>query len=243
MFNQENQFTTTSASSGFAPSVTYDAGLRSHMLRIFNTVAAGLAISGVTAYAVFAIPMLRQIFLNPMVSMITGIGLMLFLWFGMSPAKAMHQSVASLQVKYYLFTAVLGTSLAYIFAVYSGASVARVFFITAAMFAGTGLIGYTTKRDLSGMGTFLIMGLIGVILASLVNMFFHSTAMAFVISIISVLVFTGLIAFETQNAKRMYSTANGDETNHKMAIFSALGLYINFINLFQTLLRLFGGRN
>lgn len=241
MLDQDNQF--ASSGSAYAQSTTtYDAGLRSHMIRVFNTVAAGLAVSGGVAFAVASIPFLAQIFMNPMVNMIVGIGLLMFLWFGMSPARAMQQSVASLQTKYYVFTALLGATMAYIFAVYSGAVLARVFFITAAMFAGTSLIGYTTKRDLTGMASFLLMGLIGIILASVVNIFLKSSGMAFVISIISVLVFTGLIAFEAQNAKRMYSAGNADETNHKLAIFSALGLYINFINLFQTLLRIFGNQ-
>jgi FtsH-binding integral membrane protein len=229
--------------TAFAGATSFDAGLRAHMIRVFNTVAAGLAVSGITAYLVASIPALAAIFMNPMVNMIVGIGLLVFLWFGMSPRRAMEQSVASLQVKYYIFTALLGTTLAYLFVVYSGASLARVFFITAAMFAGTSLVAYTTKRDLTSLGGFFLMGLFGIIIASVVNMFLHSTGLAFVISIISVLVFTGLIAFEAQNAKRMYSTGNSDDTNRKLAIFSALGLYINFINLFQTLLRIFGGRN
>jgi FtsH-binding integral membrane protein len=118
-----------------------------------------------------------------------------------------------------------------------------VFFITAATFGATSLIGYTTKRDLTGMGSFLLMGLIGIVIASLVNMFMHSTGLAFMVSILGVLIFTGLIAFQTQQAKRLYNPANGDDANNKLAIFNALGLYINFINLFQTLLSLMGNRN
>lgn len=242
MLNQDNQFMNTGTAFG-AKSVTYDAGLRAFMIRIFNTVAAGLAISGITAFAVFSIPALQAFFLNPVVSMITGIGLLAFLWFGMSPAKTMQQPLASLRMKYYIFTALLGTSLSYIFLVYSGDSITRVFFITAAMFAGTSLLGYTTKRDMTGLGTFFLMGLIGVILASVINIFLKSSGLAFIVSIASVIIFTGLIAYETQNAKRMYSEANGDDINQKLAIHSALGLYISFINLFQTLLSLLGNRN
>lgn len=243
MFNQDNnQYVDNSGSAFAGATTTYDAGLRAHMIRVFNTVAAGLGLSGLVAFGVASTPALAAIFMNPMINMIIGIGLIAFLWFGMNINKAMQQSVASLQVKYYIFTALLGATMAYIFVVYSGATLARVFFITSAMFAGTSLLGYTTKKDLTGMGSFLLMGLIGIILASVVNIFLKSSGMAFVISIISVLVFTGLIAFEAQNAKRLYSTGNSDETNHKLAIFSAIGLYINFINLFQTLLRIFGGR-
>lgn len=242
MLNQDNQFMNTGAATG-ATSTTYDAGLRAFMIRIFNTVGAGLAVSGLTAFTVFSVPALQAFFLNPVVAMVTGIGLLAFLWFGMSPAKTMQQSVASLRTKYFVFTAILGTTLSYVLLAYSGESVVRVFFITGGMFLGTSLLGYTTKRDLSGMGTFLMMGLIGIILASVVNMFLKSSGMSFVISVIGVLVFTGLIAFETQNAKRMYSPANGDDVNQKLAIHSALGLYISFINLFQFLLSLLGGRN
>lgn len=244
MFEQDNYNQSGSLESGsaYAGTTTHDAGLRSHMIRVFNTVAAGLGLSGLVAFAVASVPALAAIFMNPAVNMVIGIGLLLFLWFGMSPAKAMQQSAASLAIKYYIFTALLGATMAYVFIVYSGASLARVFFITAAMFAGTSLIGYTTKRDLSGMGTFLLMGLIGIVIASLVNMFLQSSGLAFVVSIIGVVVFTGLIAYEAQNAKRMYNSGNSDETNRKLAIFSALGLYINFINLFQTLLHLLGNR-
>lgn len=237
----DNQFMNTG--TAFAQSTTYDAGLRAHMLRIFNTVGAGLALSGLTAFAVFSVPALQAIFMNPVVSMITGIGLLLFIWFGMNPNKMMQQSVASLRTKYYLFCGVLGTTLSYVFVAYSGESVARVFFITAAMFGGMSLIGYTTKRDLSAMGSFLMMGLIGIILASVVNLFLKSTGLSFVVSVIGVLVFTGLIAFESQNAKRMYSASNGEETNQKLAVYNALSLYLDFINLFQFLLNLLGNRN
>lgn len=239
MFNQDQN--TVQTGSAYTTSTTLDAGLRAHMIRIYNTVAAGLALSGAIAYGIFSIPALQAIFLNPVVSMVTGIGLLAFLWFGMNPNKMMQQSVASAQAKYYIFCAALGTTLVYVFAVYTGHSVARVFFITAAMFGGTSLLAYTTKRDLSGFGSFFMVGLIGIIIASIVNFFLHSTALQFIISIVSVLVFTGLIAFETQNAKRLYT--GNDETDRKMAVFSALGLYINFLNLFQTLLSLFGNRN
>lgn len=242
MLNQDKQFLNTQAATFGTSATTYDAGLRAFMLSIFNTVGAGLAVSGLTAYAVFAIPALQAFFLNPAVAMVTGIGLLVFLWFGMNPAKTLQQPLSALRTKYYVFTAILGTTLSYIFLAYSGESIVRVFFITAGMFAGTSLLGYTTKRNLAGMGTFLMMGLIGIILASLVNLFLQSSGLTFVVSLCAVIVFTGLIAYETQNAKRMYNPANGEDVNRKLAIHSALGLYISFINLFQTLLSLFGGR-
>src|SRR5690606_33098048 len=213
MFEQNKPYQSGSAYE--AGATTVDMGLRGHMLRVYNAVAAGLAVSGLTAAAVYYIVPLRMIFMNPIVSLVIGIGLLAFLWFGMNMQKAMQQSVASLQAKYYIFCTAIGTTLAYIFAAYGAGSIARVFFITAAMFGGVSLIGYTTKRDLSGFGSFLMMGLIGIIIASLVNIFLGSTGLQFIISILSVLIFTGLIAYESQAAKRMYSASNGDETNHK----------------------------
>jgi FtsH-binding integral membrane protein len=239
MIDNQNNFSSTDT---FAQSKSFDEGLRTHMIRIFNTVAAGLGISGAVAYAVASIPALAAIFMNPAVVLGMGIGMMLFLWFGMSPAKMMQQSLASAQIKYYLFTAAMGTTLAYVFLIYTQGSLARVFFITASMFLATSLYGYTTKRDLTGIGTFLFMGLIGLIIASAVNMFLHSNGMSYVISWVGVLIFTGLIAFDTQNAKRLYAGSASDETNRKLAIYSSLGLYLNFINLMQFLLQLLGDR-
>ncbi|HEY1096377.1 MAG TPA: Bax inhibitor-1/YccA family protein [Alphaproteobacteria bacterium] len=238
--NNENSF--MQSGTAFAQSKSFDEGLRAHMIRIYNTVAAGLGVSGAVAYAVATIPALAAFFMQPAVAIGLGIGILLFLWFGLNPSKMMQQSVASLQVKYYLFTAAMGASLAYVFLAYTTESLARVFFITAGMFLGMSLYGYTTKRDLTSFGSFFMMGLIGLIIASLVNIFLQSTGMAFVISCIGVLLFTGLIAFDTQNAKRMYASAAGEETNHKLAIFNAISLYLNFINLMQFLLRIMGDR-
>ena len=228
--------------TAFAGTKSFDEGLRTHMIRIFNTVGLGLAISGLVAYLVASVPALSAIFLNQAVALVMGIGMMLFLWFGMNPNKMMTQSVAAVQTKYYIFTAALGTSLAYVFLAYTHESLARVFFITASMFLGTSLYGYTTKRDLTGIGSFMVMGLFGIIIASVVNFFLHSSGLAFVISWLGVLIFTGLIAFDAQNAKRLYASSAGEDTNRKLAVYSALGLYLNFINLFQFLLSIFGSR-
>lgn len=231
-----------SSGSAFATTKTMDAGLRAHMIRVFNTVAAGLAITALSSLAVFMIEPLRVIFMNPLVSTGIGIGLLVFLWFGMNPNKMMQQSLGTVRMKYIIFTALLGTTMAYIYVAYNVEALTRVFFITSAMFAGTSLYGYTTKRDMSSMGTFLMMGLIGLILAIVVNIFLQSSMMGFVISCVGVLLFTGLIAVQTQNAHRMYNAANPDDLNQKLAIYSAFGLYISFINLFQFLLSLLGGR-
>lgn len=238
--NQDNNF--MQSGTAFTATKSFDEGLRAHMIRIFNTVGFGLAISGAVAFLVASVPALSNFFMQPMVAIGLSVGMLLFLWFGLNPSRMMTQSLASLQLKYYLFTAVLGATLAYVFVVYSQESLARVFFITAAMFLGTSLYGYTTKRDLTGIGTFLMMGLIGIIIASVVNIFLKSSGMAFVISWVGVLVFTGLIAFDSQNAKRMYAGSAGDETNRKLAVFSALSLYLNFINLFQFMLSIMGDR-
>ncbi len=223
-------------------STVYDAGLRTHMQRVFNHVGAGLAISGIAAFSVYSIAPLAAIFMNPIVSIILLLVWFGFMWIAMNPNKLMRQSVATVQTKYYASTLLLGLTMAYIFASYTGDSVVRVFFITAAMFLGISLVGYTTKRDLTKMSSFLMMGLIGLIVASIVNAFLGSATMSFAISVIAVLVFTGLIAYETQTAKRLYNENNSDENNQKLAVISAVGLYINFINLFQHLLHLLGNR-
>ena len=238
MLNQDQNMMQGSA---YAGTTAVDAGLRAFMIKIYNYVAGGLALSGAVAFAVYSVPALQAIFFNPIAMMVLSIGLLVFLFTGMNPTKMMQQSLASAQIKYYIFCAVLGITLAPIFMVYSGHSVVRVFFITAAMFGGTSLLAYTTKRDLSSWRGFLMTGLIGIILAMLVNIFLKSPAVFFVVSLISVVVFTGLIAFETQQAKRIYS--GDEERDGKTAIFCAFGLYINFINLFQSLLHLLGNRN
>jgi len=153
-----------------------------------------------------------------------------------------QMSVSSLQTTFFVFCAVMGVSMASIFLVFTGASVARVFFITSAMFAATSLWGYTTKTDLSKMGSFLVMGLIGIIIAGIVNIFVGSSALQFAISVIGVIVFTGLTAYDTQNIKESYAEHFGHDTNTKMAVMGALSLYLNFINLFQMLLQLTGQR-
>jgi hypothetical protein len=169
--------------------------------------------------------------------MLSPLGFVLALSFGinrMSPSMA--------QAVFWGFSAVMGLSLAHIFLSYTGTSIARVFFITSGTFAGMSLYGYTTKRDLTGLGSFMFMGLIGIIIASIVNMFLQSSAMHFVISVIGVLVFVGLTAYDTQKIKSMYAESDGSETASKKAIMGALTLYLDFINLFMMLLRLFGDR-
>jgi FtsH-binding integral membrane protein len=212
----------------------YDEGLRQFMLNMYNHTAAGLAVSGLVAYltyasgALFAMGGLIYLFMFAPLGMI--------LWYSFA---GQNWSYSTLQTFYYSFVAVMGVSLATIFAVYTALSIAQVFFITAATFAGASLYGYSTKRDLTGFGSFLIIGLIGIIIASIVNIFLASSAMMFAISIIGVVIFTGLTAYDTQNAKNIYLAHGGDP---RYGIQFAISLYLNFINLFQMLLSLLGNR-
>ncbi|HEY0837497.1 MAG TPA: Bax inhibitor-1/YccA family protein [Azospirillum sp.] len=218
----------------------FDMGLRQHMLRVYNYMMLGLAITGVVAFLVSSTPALYvPIFTTPLkwVVMLAPLGFIMVLsW------RFQSMSVGALQATFWAFCAVMGVSMASIFLVFTGASIARVFFITAATFAAMSLWGYTTKADLSKMGAFLMMGLIGIVIASLVNIFVGSSALQFAISVIGVLVFTGLTAYDTQRIKEEYAEGYGHEANMKLAVMGALGLYLNFINLFQMLLNLMGQR-
>ena len=217
-----------------------DVGLRSYMLQVYNYMASGVALTGIVAYVTAATPALfNAIFGTPLmwVVMLAPIGFALF--FGM---RIQHIKASTAQALFWVFAALMGLSLATVFAIYTGESIARVFFITAATFGAMSLYGYTTKRDLSGMGSFLMMGLIGVMIASVVNIFIGSTALQFAVSVICVLVFAGLTAYDTQQIKEMYAEGDDGEIYKKKAIMGALRLYLDFINLFMLLMQLFGQR-
>lgn len=217
-----------------------DEGLRSYMLRVYNYMASGLALTGIVAYVVATTPALTQaIFGTPLqwVVMLAPIGLVFFL-----SARLHKMQFSTAQAMFWIFAALMGASLASIFLVYTGTSIARVFFITAATFSAMSLYGYTTKKDLSAWGSFLFMGLIGVLIAMVINIFLQSTMMQFVISIIGVIVFTGLTAYDTQRIKEAYYEADDSETAGKKAIMGALKLYLDFINLFIMLMHLLGDR-
>ncbi|MEG3616883.1 Bax inhibitor-1/YccA family protein [Magnetovibrio sp. PR-2] len=223
-----------------AGTMEIDQGLRSYMLKVYNYMASGLALTGIVAmFTASSETMIQAIYGTPLqwVVMLAPLGFILFMSFGIH-----KMSAATAQALFWAFAAVMGLSMAWIFLVFTGASVARVFFITAGMFAGMSLYGYTTKRDLSGFGSFLFMGLIGIIIASIVNIFLESTALQFVISGVGVLVFTGLTAWDTQQIKAIYSEADSPEVAKKKAINGALRLYLDFINLFMMLLQLLGNR-
>jgi FtsH-binding integral membrane protein len=215
-----------------------DEGLRGYMLAIYNYMGLGLAITGLTAFVVASSPALWQpIFGTPLkwVVMLAPLGFVFFL-----SARVHRMSVSTAQLTFWAFALVMGLSMASIFLVFTGQSIARVFFITAGTFGAVSLYGYTTKRDLSQFGSFLIMGLIGIVIASLVNLFLGSSALQFAISVIGVLVFTGLTAWDTQRLKEEYVASASGEMMAKQAIMGALSLYLNFINLFMMLLQLFG---
>jgi FtsH-binding integral membrane protein len=215
-----------------------DEGLRSYMLQVYNYMGLGLAITGAVAFLVAATPALYEpIFTTPLkwVVMLAPLGFVFFLG-----AKIQTMSVSAAQLTFWAFAAVMGLSMASIFLVFTGASIARVFFITAGMFGAMSLYGYTTRRDLSGWGSFLFMGLIGIIIAALVNLFLASAALQFAVSVIGVLVFTGLTAYDTQRIKEMYYELDGADVAARTAIMGALSLYLDFINMFMLLLNLFG---
>jgi uncharacterized protein len=226
-----------------------DAGLRAYMLRVYNYMLLGLGLTGLTAFAT-ANTALGNLFFSyneaanaygpnllGWVAIFAPVGLVFYLSF-----RVHKMSFAAAQMTFWIYAGLMGISIASILLNFTGASVARVFFITAATFGAMSLYGYTTKRDLSGFGSFLFMGLIGIIIASVVNMFLVSTMLHWIISIVGVLVFTGLTAYDTQRIKQTYDVSAGHEAVGKMAIMGALSLYLDFINLFIMLLRIMGDR-
>ena len=226
-----------------------DQGLRSYMLKVYNYMTIGLAVTGIVAYfsgnaaanwqtgeltawgqAIFMSPLRWVVIFAPLAAV-------MFLSFGIQ-----RLSIAAAQALYWVYAALMGLSLSSIFLIYTGASIAQTFFVSAAAFGALSLFGYTTKRDLSAMGSFLVMGLFGLIIASLVNLFLQSSALDFAISAIGVLVFAGLTAWDTQKIKEMYFEADDTAVAGRKAIMGALTLYLDFINLFLFLLRFLGNR-
>jgi hypothetical protein len=232
-----------------ADQASFDAGLRAHMVRVYNYMASGLALSGIVAFGLFASPRIAALFFEVQdgrvvdvntlgwIAIFAPLGLLMLVSF-----RAAQMSVGAVQAAYWAVTALMGVSLSLLLFRYTGASVARTFFITAAAFGSLSLYGYTTKRDLGAFGKFLFMGLIGIILASLANMFWPSGTMSFIISVAGVLIFSGLIAYDTQRIRTQYAEAWGTDTAEKVAIFGALSLYLNFVNLFQFLMMFLGQR-
>jgi FtsH-binding integral membrane protein len=231
--------------------VAIDAGLRAYMIRVYNYMAAGVALTGLVAWLTFSAAVVQTgaglqltafgqaVFQGPLmwVLVLAPLGLVFAISFGinrMQPATAL--------MLFFVYAGLLGLSLASIFLVYTGTSITRVFFISAATFGALSLWGYTTKRDLSAVGSFMFMGLIGIIIASLVNIFLRSSGLDWAISVIGVVVFAGLTGWDTQRIKEMYDPMDDGTIGGRKAVMGALSLYLDFINLFLMLLRLMGDR-
>jgi uncharacterized protein len=236
-YDSNNRWSANTATS--IPQVGIDVGLRNYMLRVYNYMAGGLAITGVVAYLAAASGFYAQIARTPFIWVVVFAPLAIVLLLSFRLQK---MSLGAAQATFWGFAALMGLSLSYIFLVYTGASIAQVFFITAATFLAMSLYGYTTKTDLSRFGSFLMMGLFGIIIASVVNLFVASSALQFAISVIGVLVFVGLTAWDTQQIKEMYWEGDGSVVAGKKAIMGALRLYLDFINLFVMLMQLMGNR-
>ena len=239
--NYQNRMAQTRAQSG----ALIDEGLRAYMLKVYNLMALALVITGVAAFGTYTLaasnPAVQQLlFASPLrwVVMLAPLALVFFLSF-----RIQNMSVSAAQTTFWVYAALMGVSLSSIFLVYTGQSIVQTFFVTAASFGALSLYGYTTKKDLSGMGSFLIMGLFGLIIASIVNIFLASTALQFAISAIGVLIFAGLTAYDTQKIKEMYFDADDVAVAGRKAIMGALTLYLDFINLFTFLLQFLGNRD
>jgi FtsH-binding integral membrane protein len=231
--------------------VAIDAGLRAHMIRVYNYMMAGVALTGVVAWLTFSAAVTESggryvltsfghtLFASPMmwVLVLAPLGLVMLISFGIN-----RLSAGTALALFFVYAGLLGVSLATIFLVYTHQSITQVFFISAATFGAMSLWGYTTQRDLTGFGSFLMMGLIGVVIASLVNIFLNSSGLGWAISVIGVLVFTGLTAYDTQKIKEMYDVNDDGTIAGRKAVMGALSLYLDFINLFLMMLRLFGDR-
>ncbi len=234
------------AARGFGAdrAVAIDQGLRAHMIRVYNYMTGGVALTGVVAwltyqYALSDPAFARALFGSPLafVVMLAPLALVFFLSFRIG-----HLQASTARMLFFAYAALLGVSLSVIFMVYTHASITRVFFVTAASFGALSLWGYTTQRSLDAMGSFMIMGLFGIIIASLVNIFLRSSGLDWTISVLGVLIFAGLTAWDTQRIKELYSPMDDGTIAGRKAVMGALQLYLDFINMFLFLLRLFGDR-
>jgi FtsH-binding integral membrane protein len=216
-----------------------DAGLRRHMLSIYNYMASGVLLSGIVALLFASSGLAQQVMTTPLrwVIALAPLGFVFAMSFGVNKMKT-----STLQLLFWLFSVAMGLSLSSIFLVYTGPSIASTFFATAGAFAGLSLVGYTTKKDLSGMGSFLIMGVIGILIAMVINIFLQSSTLALAVSILGVLIFAGLTAYDTQRLKQEYQYLAGTEFAGKAVVMGALSLYLDFINMFTFLLQLLGDR-
>ncbi len=239
----QNQFDprTTGANTATVgvPRAARDAGLRSYMLSVYNYMASGVLLTGIVALLFASSGLAAQVLMTPLrwLIILAPLGFVMAMSFGLNRMKT-----STLQALFWAFSVTMGLSMSSIFLVYTGMSIAQTFFAVAAGFAGLSLYGYTTKRDLSGFGTFLIMGIVGLFVAMLINLFLQSPAMMLAISAIGVLLFAGLTAYDTQRIKSMYAYVAGSDMMGKVVIMGALSLYLDFINMFMFLLQFMGQR-
>lgn len=218
----------------------YDDGLRAYLLKVYNYMLMGLTLTGITAFVISSNPLLfKLLFTTPLIwiAILAPLGMVFYLSYKIDSITS-----SKAQAAFWIFSTLMGISLAYIPYLYEGKSLARVFFITAGTFGATSLYGYTTKRDLTSLGSFMMMGIFGIVIASLVNVFLQSSAVQFAVSVLGVLIFTGLTAWNTQEIRQSFSPEETTETSSKKSIIHALTLYLNFINLFMMFLRLMGDR-
>ncbi|MBA3576548.1 MAG: Bax inhibitor-1/YccA family protein [Sphingomonas sp.] len=239
----QNQFdprtTSVNPATVGVPRAARDAGLRSYMLSVYNYMTSGILLTGIVALLFFNSGLAAQVMQTPLqwVIMLAPLGFVFAMSFGIN-----RMSTSTLQIMFWAFATTMGLSMSSIFLVFTGISIAQTFFAVAAAFAGLSLWGYTTKKDLSGWGTFLIMGVVGILVAIVINMFLQSPAMQLAISAIGVLIFAGLTAYDTQRIKSMYAHVAGTDMMGKVVIMGALSLYLDFINMFTFLLNFMGSR-
>jgi FtsH-binding integral membrane protein len=235
MSNYDEQLAAKAAGNA---AIAIDADLRSYMLGIYNHMAAGVGLTALVAWLTYQLtgPALLQ---NPVMWLFILAPLVLVFFIS---ARINTMSVTTARWLFFIYAAMVGVSLSTIFHIYTNSSITRVFFIAAATFGALSLFGYTTRRDLSGLGTFLFMGLIGIIIASLVNLFLRSSGLDWLVSVVGIGVFAGLTAYDTQRIKAMYDSADDETSAGRKSVIAALSLYLNFINLFMMMLRLAGGR-
>ena len=234
-----DRFGGVNAATVGVPRAARDAGLRSYMLSVYNYMASGVLLTGIVALLFATSGFAAQVLVTPLrwLIILAPLGFVMAMNFGLNRMKT-----STLQALFWAFAVSMGLSMSSIFLVYTGVSIAQTFFAVAAGFAGLSLYGYTTKRDLSGLGTFLIMGVVGLLVAMLINLFLQSAAMMMAISAIGVLLFAGLTAYDTQKIKSMYAYVAGSDMVGKVVIMGALNLYLDFINMFTFLLSFMGDR-
>lgn len=242
----QNEFDPRTSTSGYNPAVSVgvpraarDAGLRSYMLSVYNYMASGVLLTGIVALLFYTSGLAAQVMQTPLqwVIILAPLGFVFAMSFGLN-----RMSTGTLQMMFWAFATAMGLSMSSIFLAFTGVSIAQTFFAVSAGFAGLSLWGYTTKKDLSGWGTFLIMGVVGLLVAMLINLFLQSPAMMLAISAIGVLLFAGLTAYDTQRIKSLYFQVAGSDMMGKVIIMGALSLYLDFINMFMFLLQFMGDR-